>query len=74
MPSSRLISLHMWFLLEAEVEKNVLGELEVGTAPVFVAFGLLLPFFLAGKNWSPAAASGKLQSREALHETIVCFL
>ncbi len=35
--------------------KNVLRELEVGNTPVFVAFGLLLLFFLAGKNQSPTA-------------------
>lgn len=65
----------MCFPLDAEVEKNVPRELEVGTTPVFVAFGPLLPFFfLAGKNWSPAADSEKLQSREALDETIARFL
>lgn len=41
--------------------------MEVGNAPVFVAFGLLLPFFLAGKNLSP---SEELQRSEALDGTI----
>lgn len=62
------ISLHMWFLLEAEVgKKNVLRELEVGNTPVFVAFGLLLLFFPYREKSVP---HGQLQSREALDGTI----
>jgi len=53
--------------LKPRWEKKVLRELEVGNAPVFVAFGLLLPFFLAVKNLSP---SEELQRSEALDGTI----